>query len=79
MNDNSTSNQRLKILSFLIENGSITTRDAREKLDIYNPPARIAELRQAGYLINTIWTYWVSEHDIKHRIGKYVLVQKEAA
>lgn len=79
MNDNSTSNQRLKILAYLNEHSSITTREAREKLDIYNPPARIAELRQAGYLINTVWVTWSSDHGIKHRIGKYVLVRKAVA
>ena len=76
-NDNSTHNQRLKLLDHLLEHGSISTQKARESLDIYYPPARIKELREAGYLINTIWDSWTSEYDIKHRIGRYVLVQKE--
>ena len=76
-NDNSSFNQRLKLLDYLLEHGSITTQKARELLDIYYPPARIKELRQAGYLINTVWDYWTSEHSIKHKIGRYVLVQKQ--
>jgi Helix-turn-helix domain len=76
-NDNSAFNQRLKSLDYLLEHGSITSSEAREKLDIYYPPARIFELRQAGYLIVTIWDNWTSEHGIKHRIGRYVLTQKE--
>ncbi len=76
-NDNSAFNQRLKSLDYLLEHGSITSSEAREKLDIYYPPARIFELRQAGYLINTVWDNWTSEHGIKHRIARYVLTQKQ--
>lgn len=76
-NDNSAFNQRLKLLDYLLERGSITSSEAREKLDVYYPPARIFELRQAGYLIVTIWDNWTSDYGIKHRIGKYVLTQKE--
>ena len=75
--DNSAHNQRLKILDWLFERGSITTAEAREKLDVYYPPARIFELRQAGYLIVTIWDSWTSEYGIKHRIARYVLTQKQ--
>lgn len=75
--DNSAHNQRLKLLDYLLEHGSITTQQARELLDIYFPPARIKELRQAGYLINTVRVRWVSEYGITHSIGRYVLVRKE--
>ena len=75
--DNSTNNQRLKLLDWLLEKASITTKQAQTQLDIYYPPARIKELRQAGYLINTVWDSWTSEHGIKHRIGRYVLTQKQ--
>jgi membrane carboxypeptidase/penicillin-binding protein len=75
--DNSAHNQRLKLLDYLLEHGSITTQQARELLDIYFPPARIKELRQAGYLINTLRESWVSEYGITHSIGRYVLVRKE--
>ena len=74
--DNSAHNQQLKLLDYLLERGAITTREAREKLDIYHPPARIKELRNAGYLINTVMVNWTSEYEIKHRIAKYVLIQK---
>lgn len=75
--DNSAQNQRLKLLDYLFEHGSITSQKARELLDIYYPPARIKELRQAGYLIHRIWDSWTSEYGIKHRIARYVLVQKQ--
>lgn len=76
-NDNSAFNQRLKMLDYLFERGSITSNEARERLDVYYPPARIFELRQAGYLIATIWDSWTSEHGIKHRIARYVLTQNQ--
>ncbi|MDO9151678.1 MAG: helix-turn-helix domain-containing protein [Methylotenera sp.] len=75
--DNSLRNQRLKLLDYLREHGSITTSQARELLDIYYPPARAFELKKEGYLITTIWDSWVSEYGIKHRIGRYVLTQKQ--
>lgn len=76
-NDNSAHNQRLKLLDYLLEHNSITTKKAQTDLDIYYPPSRIKELRKAGYQIVTFWDSWTSEHGIKHRIGRYVLVQKQ--
>lgn len=75
--DNSANNQRLKLLDYLLEHGAITTKKAQQELDIYYPPARIKELRKAGYLIETFWDSWVSGYGINHRIGRYVLVRKE--
>ena len=76
-NDNSAFNQCLKLLDYLFEHGSISSAEAREKLDVYYAPARIFTLRQNGYLLNTVWDNWTSEHGIKHRIARYVLTQKE--
>lgn len=75
--DNSAHNQRLKILDWLLEKGSISTAQARENLDIMSPAARIKELREAGYQIVTVWDEWTSDFGIKHRIGRYVLTQKQ--
>ena len=75
-NDNSAHNQCLKLLDYLLEYGRITTKQAQEKLGIYYPPARIFTLRQNGYLIHLDWVVWVDEHNIKHRIGRYTLMQK---
>ena len=76
-NDNSSKHQCIKLLDWLFERGSITSSEAREKLDVYYPPARIFELRNDGYLIQTVWDIWISEHGIKHRIARYVLMRKE--
>jgi hypothetical protein len=75
--NNSAHNQRLKLLDWLFEKNSITTTQARETLDVMSPAPRIFELRKAGYLINTIWESWESEYGIKHRIARYVLLQKQ--
>ena len=76
-NDNSAQNQRLKLLDYLLEHNSITTKEAQEKLGIYYSPARKYELKKAGYQFHLSWVVWYDEHGIKHRIGKYTLTQKE--
>lgn len=45
--------QRMKILAFCSEHGSITVRDAVVKLNINSPTKRISEMRQAGYDVQT--------------------------
>ncbi len=78
--DNSSFNQRIKLLDWLFERGSITTSEAREKLDIMSPAPRIMELKRAGYLIVTVTDNWTSPHGINHKgIARYVLTQKEPA
>ena len=75
--NNSVFNQCLKLLDYLLEYGRITTKQAQEKLGIYYPPARIFTLRQKSYLIHLDWVIWIDEHGIKHRIGRYTLMQKQ--
>lgn len=77
-NDNSAQNQRLKLLDYLFEHGSITTSEARIKLDVMSPAPRILELKANGYLINTVPVNWLSKHGINHKgIARYVLTQKQ--
>ena len=76
--DNSTNNQRAKLLDYLQEHGSITTAQARELLDVMSPAPRILELRRYGYLINTVSDSWISDHGINHKgIARYVLAQSQ--
>ena len=76
--DNSTSNQCLKILDWLLEKGNITTTEAREHLDIMSPAARILTLKKAGYQITKLNDTWTSEYGINHKgVARYVLTQKE--
>lgn len=46
--------QKGKILRYCAEHGSITVREAFEKLHINSPTKRISELRKAGYDVQTI-------------------------
>ena len=46
--------QRGKILAYCAEHGSITIREAFERLNINSPSKRISEMRQAGYDVQSI-------------------------
>ena len=46
--------QRGKILAYCKEHGSITVRDAFEKLYINSPTKRISELRHSGFNVETV-------------------------
>lgn len=46
--------QKVKILNWCKEHGSITVRDAFVNLNINSPTKRISELRQAGYGVKTV-------------------------
>ena len=46
--------QRGKILGYCAEHGSITVREAFEKLNINSPTKRISELKQAGYDVQSV-------------------------
>lgn len=65
--------QRSRLLTYLKAKRSITTQEAREKLDILAPAARIFELRHdQGYNITMLWDI-VDTGKAKHRIGRYIL------
>ena len=46
--------QQAKILDYCDKHGSITVREAFDKLNINSPTKRISELRKAGYDVQTI-------------------------
>ena len=47
--------QRMKILTYCKQHGSITIREAFEKLKINSPSKRISELRNSGkYIVKSI-------------------------
>jgi hypothetical protein len=69
---NERGTQRSRLLAALTQ-FPITTYEASRGLDIYYPPARIKELRNDGYEIDTLWRIIETEHGAKHRVGLYVL------
>lgn len=52
---------------------SITTFEAMRYLDIYDPRARVMQLRNAGLDIDTHWRTIETESGTKHRVGLYEL------
>ncbi|MRD45647.1 hypothetical protein GHT07_00010 [Caenimonas koreensis DSM 17982] len=52
---------------------SVTTFEAMRFLDVYHCPARVLQLRKAGYRIVTHWQTVITEGGTKHRVGLYTL------
>lgn len=51
----------------------ITTFEAMRYLDVYDPRARVMQLRNAGCAIETHWQTIVTESGDRHRVGLYTL------
>ena len=79
--NNTSHNQRLRLLDYLKTHGAITTLQARRELDILSPAARIFELRHNfGYRINKVDIADYTDAKRKHTgIAKYVLVSEKAS
>ena len=52
---------------------SITTFEAMRYLDVYDPRARVMQLRSTGERIETHWQRIPTESGHMHRVGLYVL------
>lgn len=72
-NDNSTASQRSRILKHLKREGSLTTLQARHKLDCMHPGMRVCELRKRGFTIETHWVYDLTPEGCSHRVARYIL------
>ncbi len=67
--------QRAVLLEALEVFPSVSTYEARRELDIYYPPARIKELRNEDYRIDTHRQLVTTEAGVDHSVGGYVLIQ----
>ena len=67
----STSEQRRFIIQRLRERPH-STNELRQ-MGVYSPPARIKELRNQGYLIDTFFRNETDNTSLIHRVGVYVL------
>ncbi len=65
--------QKGKILGYCAEHGSITIRDAFEKLHINSPSKRISELRRAGYDVQDITETRVNAAGDEVRFKRYFI------
>jgi hypothetical protein len=52
---------------------NLTTFEAMRHLDVYDPRARVLQLRKDGERIDTHWTRIETEAGHPHRVGVYVL------
>lgn len=65
--------QRGKILAYCKEHGSITIREAFEKLHINSPSKRISEMRLGGYDVQSIVEERVNSSDETVRYKRYFI------
>ena len=67
--------QKGKILDYCAEHGSITIRDAFEKLHINSPSKRISELRKsADYVVDDITEYILNdEGKVETKFKRYFI------
>lgn len=70
---NSFAAQRRQILEALRE-GPLTTLEARERLGIMHPAARVMELRDAGFHIETLRQWEADTTGREHKQAQYVLL-----
>lgn len=55
----------------------VTTFEAMRYLDVYHCPARVLQLRKAGWRIVTHWQTVITEAGTKHRVALYLLEGKQ--
>ena len=66
--------QRSKILAYCKEHGSITIREAFEKLHINSPSKRISEMRLGGYDVQSVDVVRVdADGKVESRYKKYFI------
>ncbi|GAB6036977.1 helix-turn-helix domain-containing protein [Fundidesulfovibrio butyratiphilus] len=70
--NNTASAQRARLLDAL-RRESLTTLEARSKLDVLHPAARVMELRRRGHSIVTVWTVDLTPEGRPHRVARYIL------
>ena len=70
--DDVTGNTQLSdILLYMGENGSITPLEALSELGIYRLGARIWDLRQAGFKIDTEYEPFITRYGRKSKYARY--------
>ena len=71
--------QKGKILGYCAEHGSITIREAFEKLHINSPSKRISELRRSSdYVVDDIMVYMLDgEGKVETKFKRYFITRLE--
>ena len=70
--------QRMTILDYCLEHGSITIREAFA-LNINSPSKRISEMRKSpDYVVDDVWEYRINSKGIRKRYKRYFIKECEA-
>lgn len=72
--DTISTDQQRKFIVTRLEERPHSTNELR-LMGIYNPAARVKELRNKGYLIDTFYREETDSSGLVHRVGVYVLHQ----
>lgn len=70
--ENDAATQRMRLLEAL-KQGSVSTPEARSKLDVFAPAPRIFELRAQGYRIDTVMVPIETAYGKLRKVALYVL------
>jgi len=70
----SVETQLQRLLRAFAAAGEVTCLEAQRLLDIRHPPARVLNLRHAGYEIGTRWVVQTTERGHAHRTMAYTLL-----
>lgn len=65
--------QEMRILNYMIDNGSITSWEAIKEFGITRISARIFELRKRGFFIENEWEHTINRYGDKIKYARYVL------
>lgn len=71
--DVSSHAQRRRIGSYLLEHGSATTIELRERCNAMHPAGRIKEMRRLGWSIATVRETTTDAQGNAHNCARYVL------
>ena len=75
--DNTT--QKARIFAYCEEHGSITIREAFEKLHINSPSKRISEMRRSGYEVRSQEEAYTNDSGVLVRYKRYFIKKKVEA
>lgn len=73
MPGNDPNTQRQRMVTAMQKLGSVTTFEGSRFLDVYDPRARVHELRKGGSQIKTLMRAEQTESGVFHRVGVYLL------
>lgn len=75
--ENDAGTQRMRLLEALKKQGSVSTPEARNDLDVFAPAPRIFELRAQGHRIDTVMVPIETAFGKVRKVALYVLKSAE--